>query len=107
MNYQLALPPDLGMTSAEFAAAWNADPACRAAAEAQTTDEPPRRFETITVGVIVFNVALGLATNALYDLIKNLVQQKLQQKGLHADLELLKLEQPDGSELLVVKPHQE
>lgn len=38
MDYQIALPPDLGLSPTDFVVAWNDTPACRAVAEARLAE---------------------------------------------------------------------
>lgn len=99
MDYQLALPPNLN--PADFVAAWNDNPACRTAAEARLAVLPPAQFDPTLTGAaaVLSAVALGVASNALYDLIKAV----LIQQGVRRQTEIVELQQPDGTRVLVVK----
>jgi len=83
MEYQLALPPDLGLSPADFVAAWNASAECRTIAQASLASSTSAQYDPLLVGAIAVlsSRGIGLATNALYDLIK----QVLTTKGVHTD----------------------
>ena len=101
MEYHIALPPDLGLSSADFVTAWNEAPACRAVAEASLTSPAGAQFDQALLDMavaVLSNVGIGIATNAIYDLIK----QVLTKKGVHKRTQLMQLDQPDGTHLLVI-----
>ncbi|HEY6406710.1 MAG TPA: hypothetical protein VIY29_04490 [Ktedonobacteraceae bacterium] len=101
MEYQLALSPDLGLSSADFVTAWNEAPDCRTAAEARLTSSSKGTYDPLLLaGIITLlsTVASGVLTNVISDLIK----QRLEKKGVHKQVQVQQLEQPDGSHLLVV-----
>ena len=41
MQYQIALPPELGIDAEDFVAAWNTEPQTSAAGQAQLDSAPP------------------------------------------------------------------
>lgn len=98
---QIALSPDLGVSPADFVGVWNDTSTCRDISEAQLVTSSSTQFDPLlTAGLAVLgSVATGLATNALYDLIKH----ALVQKGVQKPTEITEIKQPDGSRLLVVK----
>lgn len=101
MDYQIALPPELGVSPAEFIAAWNADAKCRAVAEAHIEHPSGVQYDPVLVAAglaVLAGLASGVAGNALYDLLKEL----LFRQGVRKRMEIMQLEQPDGSRLLVV-----
>ncbi len=49
MDYQIALPPDLGLSPAEFVTSWNADPASRTVAEARLDQSPRAQYEPFLI----------------------------------------------------------
>jgi len=100
MEYQLALPPDLGLSPADFVAAWNASAACRSIAQASLSSSTSAQYDPLLVGALALlsTVGIGVATNALYDLIK----QVLTSKGVHIRTQIVKIDQPDGTHILVV-----
>jgi hypothetical protein len=100
MEYQLALPPDLGLSPADFVTAWNASAVCRSIAQASLASSTRAQYDPLLVGAIAVlsSIGIGLATNALYDLIK----QVLTTKGVHTQTKIMKIDQPDGTHILVV-----
>jgi hypothetical protein len=107
MQYTVILSPELRLTPQEFAGAWEGDPACQQAAQAEAAQAKGAAFDPALAGAaltVLGGVAVGLATNALYDLIKSAVQRALAQKGRPPQqIEIVSLTQPDGTHLLVVK----
>jgi hypothetical protein len=99
MNFQIALSPDLGISSEDFVSTWNESPECRAVADARVEAGTQRSFELLTAGALLIGLVTGIATNALYDLIKN----ALVKKGVREQIECAQIEQPDGSRIIVVK----
>jgi len=99
MDYQIALSPDLGVNPEDFVSTWNGSPECRAVADARVEAGTQRSFEPLTASAILIGLVSGIATNALYDLIKN----ALVKKGVREQVEFTQIEQPDGSRIIVVK----
>lgn len=103
MDIQLALDPDLSLTAVDFAHAWNDTPDCAAAATARTTAVPATYHlppELIASGMAVLGgISLNLVSDALYDLIK----LALARRGVQQTTEIIQLEQPDGTKLLVIR----
>ena len=101
MDVHLALAPGLGLSAADFCQAWNDTPPCRAAAEARPAEPDAVQFnpELVSAAVTLLGtVAVGLATNALYDLIK----AALLQRGVHKRTDLIQIDPPDGTRLIVI-----
>src|SRR5919206_5302420 len=101
MDYQIALPPDLGLSPADFVTTWNETSECRTTAEATLSTPPGTRFDPSLLDgaiAVLSTVSVGVATNAIYDLIK----QVLVKKGVHKRTQVIKQDQPDGTHLLVV-----
>ena len=99
MEYQLALPPDLGLSPADFVAAWDASAECRSIAQASLSSSTGAQYDPLLVGALALlsTVGIGVATNALYDLIK----QVLTTKGVHTQTRIVKIDQPDGTQIVV------
>jgi hypothetical protein len=101
MDYQIALPPELNVSPAEFVAAWNATPQCRAVAEAHMAQPKSVQYDPALVAAglaVLAGLASGVAGNALSDLLKEL----LFRQGVRRRTEIVQMDQPDGSRLLVV-----
>ena len=101
MEYQLVFAPGLEIAPADFVAAWNEEVSTQEAAQAQLVSGTTKSYNeplVDAVWLVVSTVGLGLGTNALYDLIKSvLVKQKK-----HKHTKITKLDQPDGTHLLVI-----
>lgn len=101
MDYRIVFSPDLHLSAADFAAAWNETIDCRAVAEAGVSTTSQGQFDpTLFDGTMVLlgGLALNVVSNALYDLIKGV----LVKQGVRKRTEIKQLDQPDGSRLLVV-----
>ena len=101
MEYKLALAPNLPVDPSAFAAAWNADPACAAAAQAQVEVAGGAQYDislAMQIIALVGTVGVELATAALYDLIKDV----LLRQGVHKRTTIVQHEQADGSRLLII-----
>ncbi len=102
MDYLIALHPELGLHAEDFVADWNETPACCEVAQARLVENVAKQFDpTLLAGALAVlgNIALGVAGNALYDLIK----QALIRKGVQNQTEIVQIDQPDGTKILVVK----
>ena len=98
MDYLIALQPDLSISPADFARAWNEDPECRNVAEASEAASTARTFDPSFAVAMLAGVATGLVANTLYDLIK----KALARKATHERIKITQLDQPDGSRLLFI-----
>ncbi len=99
MDYQIALDP------ADFVAAWNENAACRTIADARLAPSNSTRYDPFLLGAIAIlsSVGLGVATNAIYDLIKQLFVKH----GVQKHIKITQLDQPDGTHLLVIQIEEE
>src|SRR5690242_15313949 len=98
---QIVLDPALHISPQAFAAAWNADQDHHAIAEASLQPLPGRQFDPSLAEaaiVVLTGLASGVAGNALYDLIKEL----LLHQGVTKRTQITTLEQPDGTKLTVI-----
>lgn len=98
----IAFDPGLSVDLGSFVAAWNRAPGSRAAAAAVTAGAGASFGTGTNLGgamVVLGSIATGLATNALYDLIKATVTE---QKPA-VTTEIVALDQPDGTRLLIVR----
>ena len=102
MNYQIALDPRLDLSSAEFAAAWNQTPKCRAAGTAHETTAVSKGFDpalATAIATVISGAMAGIATSIFYDLIK----EALTRRGVTKQTEIIEMTQPDGTRLVVVR----
>ena len=100
MEYQIAFAPELDLSPADFVAAWNEDPESRAKAEACLDSAGVRAYDPFVAGAIAVLVTLGggVATNALYDLLKQLFVKR----GEHRHIRITTVKKPDGSEIQII-----
>jgi hypothetical protein len=106
MTIQIILAPDVQISANDFAAAWNADPARRELAEADVIVPKSVQFDPALVDgaiVLLHALALGVATNALYDLIKDV----LRVNGVRKRTQIQQISYPDGTQQLIVTIEEE
>ena len=99
MDYQIVLPKTV--KASDFAKNWNASSDCRAVAAARIEQGAVKSFDPLADAAmtVLSTVSMGIAANALYDLIK----QVLVKQGVRKQTEIVQYEQPDGTKMLVVK----
>ena len=101
MEYHIALSPELDVEPADLVAAWNETPECRAVAQARLSRPASAQFDPTVMSAVltvVSGIAGGIAGNILYDMIK----ERLAAQGVQKRTEIVAMEQPDGSRLLMV-----
>lgn len=102
MQYQIVLPPEIGVSAEAFADAWNTDQQSSVVAEARVEPAPTRSYDPLTVSTVAVNLLLGVAGSALYELVKHVLSQALAQSSATERIEVREIDQPDGTRLLVV-----
>ena len=98
-NYQIALSPDLGLSPADFVAAWNEDAEARNQAEASLVPSTSEHYDPTLLVTILLSVATGAASNVLSELIIRIVERK---KDAHKHTHVEETKKADGTRLLVV-----
>lgn len=112
-DYKITLSPDLEINAADFVTAWNDVPNCHKVAKAQLETSTAVDYDPLFVGAAVFisGIAVGMTTNAFYDVVKQVVlnqapvQKLLEKRGWQKSTEVIEIQtvqQPDGTPLLVV-----
>lgn len=102
-NYQIVLAPDLDVSAADFAAAWNADEQTNIVAQAHVASSATKTYDPELINSIVIGVLSSLATSALYDLIKHVLTEMIEPRKVPQSIEIQQIDQPDGTRLLIVK----
>jgi hypothetical protein len=98
-NYQIVLSPDLGLSAADFVAAWNEDAEARNQAEAHLVPSTSEHYDPTLLVTILLAVATGTASNVLSEFIIRVVEKK---KESHKHTHVEETKKPDGTRLLVV-----
>jgi hypothetical protein len=106
-DYQVALSPDLDITPEEFARAWNEDAETREHATAYFTDARAAKFlDPSLLVAAMLSVPANVASAALYDLIKGVVERLRKEKGQpQAPRKHIHFEQttkPDGTVIIAI-----
>jgi len=96
-EYQIALSPGLDLAPVDFAAAWNEDIETHSIAKAHLVPSTGTHDDPTLIAGAVISITTGLASNVLYDLIK----QVLAKKG-HTHIHIAETKKPDGTHILVV-----
>ena len=98
-NYQIALSPALGLSPADFVAAWNEDAEARKEAEASLVPSTSEHYDPSLLVTILLTVATGAASNVLSEFIIRVVEKK---KESHKHTHVEETKKSDGTRLLVV-----
>jgi len=73
---KIIFSPDLEINAADFVSAWNETPNCCEVAKAQLETSAAVDYDPLlasAAAVFISGVAVGMTTNALYDMIKQIV----------------------------------
>jgi hypothetical protein len=98
-KYYIALSPGTGLSAAEFVTAWNEEKECRAVAAARLAPSGGQQYDINLFADIVLALVMNIASNTLYDLIKQaLARRGAPRKRIHIEA----LQKPDGTRFLVV-----
>ncbi len=100
MKYQLLFSPRLGVSPREFISVWNEDADAHAIGQMHLELGVQKSYNDPlieTIWLITSTVGMGIATNALYDIVKKTLLKQKQKKRI----KFTKLDQPDGTHLLI------
>jgi hypothetical protein len=106
--YQIALSPDLDITPEEFAVAWNEGAETRAVAYVQVSQWKGAQFIDPMLAAALLSIPASVASTAVYDLIKGVIQRLQERKGAgrqeqgHRRIHIEQTKKPDGTETVVV-----
>jgi hypothetical protein len=109
-DYTLALDPRLGLSPADFAALWNADPAAREVGTVTLERAAPKGFDAGLATIVLQiagSVALGVVSNIVYDLLKQ-AAARARERGAPVPanppelIDVQEISRPDGTRLLIV-----
>jgi hypothetical protein len=98
----IAVDPGAGVESAELAEAWNADADAKVAGSARM-EVSRTEFLPGVMELIVVPLAVNLASSAIYDLIRKLVNRLRPQRNTDSDLELTEVTIREGDRIIVVR----
>jgi hypothetical protein len=103
MEYKVVFSSEMDVNPKDFAEVWNNTPECGEIAKAEASKVQGTQFDMGMTAVILLSIGTGVASNAIYDLIKNLIKKKLGQKGVRKETEIMQIDQPDGTHIIAVK----
>jgi spore coat polysaccharide biosynthesis protein SpsF (cytidylyltransferase family) len=106
-TYYLVLSPDLEITPEAFTVAWNETAETRSIGQIRLSQTQGAQFDMTFVAAILLSVATNLASNALYDRIKEVIQRLqdksvTQGKPVHKHIHIEEQKKADGTYRLVV-----
>jgi|SRR5947209_5522114 hypothetical protein len=99
MEYQILLSPDLDLRPADFVASWNEEAAAHNLPQAHLVPSASKQYDQALLQEIVLSLTTGVASSAIYELIKYVVVKK---KGGHKHTHIEESKKADGTHLLVV-----
>ncbi|HCF85946.1 MAG TPA: hypothetical protein DEV72_12165 [Ktedonobacter sp.] len=100
MDYHIALSPELGISPADFATAWNELAEAHTIGEARVAAAKGEQFDLTLLATILISVGTGAASNIISDLIMKVFEKRGVAGHKHTHIEQVK--RPDGSETFVV-----
>jgi len=107
--YHIALSPDLDITPEEFADAWNEAAETRAIdADIQLSQASGAKFFDPVLAAALLSVPANVASAAIYDLIKGIINRLQEKKGQaqapgpHRHIHIEQTKKPDGTEILAI-----
>lgn len=115
MDYRIVLSPGLDIEIDEFVSAWNEAGECEKIAKAEISESPAESFaEPGTMSMFLGGVLAAFAYDVLKDLLKEqvikFIKEKMPQKAKsepEVEIEVIMIDQPDGSRLLFIKDKSE
>lgn len=105
MEYQLVFSPRLSITPGDFVSEWNNEITAQTVAQAHLAPAANRAYNDPLLDaawLVASTLGMGIATNALYDLLKKVLAKKEPKKHI----KITKLDQPDGTHLLIFEEEQ-
>ncbi|CAN2048809.1 conserved hypothetical protein [Candidatus Magnetomoraceae bacterium gMMP-1] len=81
MNYIIIFSGNTKLNAENFVCDWNSDPSCSKQAVAKIEKASPAQFDLSAEMVILSSIAAGIASSAIYDLIKHFFQKH--EKSVH------------------------
>ena len=102
MQYQIVVAPEVGVSPEAFALAWNADAQSSVAAEARVEAQPGASYDPVGISTVVVDLLIGVAGSALYDLVRHVLAQALDQPSAQQRIAIQQIDRPDGTHTLVV-----
>ncbi len=118
-DYQIALDPALQLSTEEFASAWNGSPDCRALAEARPEGSRVAYDPFAAAACVLLTVVGAAALAAGKDLLQDELKEKIKRvlkRLLGRDesesegrrrLDIVQLDRPDGTRVLIVRQIEE
>ncbi len=111
MEYQIAISPELQISTADFVAAWNEKPECHDMAQAAKTEAQPKGFpvpaELLMDGLIFLagfagSIALDIVKDRIKKVIEDLIDKKFAKKETPASkFEVLVIEGSDPPVIVI------
>src|ERR1700676_3192725 len=100
-DYEIILSPDLEITPAEFAAAWNDLAETRAVGTARVEKAKGAQFDPTLITTILITIAGGAAANLISESIIKIIEKhgKPTKPAKHTHIEHIK--KPDGTETFI------
>ena len=105
METQIAFDPRLGVNATEFAAQWQQTPENHAIAQISVANpSSTQTFGEPATLITLSTIALGVATNAIWDAIKSTYHRLCASNNHQAKpIEIQQIKYPDGTEITIVR----
>ena len=100
MRFEIVLSPRMKVSVGDLVQAWNATEACKEVGTVEVAKGEDQVYdaEVLEGGVALLDVGMDVDTHELYELL----EQVLATKGVHEEVTMTPIDQPDGSRLLSI-----
>ena len=102
-DYEIVLSPELEISPADFASAWNEIAEARSLGEARLARASDAQYDLLLATTILIGVGTGVASNIIYGLITKVLEKKGVRKHTHIE----HVKKPDGTESFVLDTDEE
>ncbi|CAN2042402.1 hypothetical protein GMMP15_790030 [Candidatus Magnetomoraceae bacterium gMMP-15] len=98
MNYTIIFSGSTKLNAENFVCDWNSDPSCSKQAVAKIEKSSPAQFDLSAGMVVLSSIATGMASSAIYDLIKHFFQKH--EKSVH--IKIIPSSESGGDPVIII-----
>jgi hypothetical protein len=99
----VALDRGVGVSPAEFAAAWARDDEARTVGQADLGSSPHGEYVADVLMLVVIPLLVNISSSALYDLVRRIIARSHAAERESPSLELVEVTLANGDRILVVR----
>jgi hypothetical protein len=99
----VALDRSVGVSPAEFAAAWARDDVARTVGQAGLESPPHSEYLADVLMLVVIPLLVNMGSSTVYDLVRRIIARSHPAEREESSLELVEVTLPNGDHILVVR----